>query len=253
MDYDATPTGDTRPTPIVRRGRPVKMLPHRQRELRLTPTDKRPIEWFTQDGIIKIVAFEEGGPGTEKALHYHCLVETTLSDEMLKRYCYTLTRGKGTEGNKAFMSKEPHENTNSYISKHRQVAYNVGYPESDLQSWYTKSDEYVSALKRERDTHRKIKALGRKRELLSVEQDIQNELKSFPVGEHPSCLTNYIIERFLQECRKRSYDFPTRTQMEGIVNRLRYDYNPAVVLAFYRRNLNIDMEYNTHNGLHSTW
>jgi len=250
MDHETTTLGgDVMPTTHLRRGRPIKALPPRIRELRLTPIDGESIKWFTQDGIIKIVAFEEGGSGTEKKLHYHLLIETTLSDELLKRYCYTLTRGKGTEGNKAFMSREPHENSGGYISKHRQLVYNIGYTDEELQSWYSKSDEYVSALKREREQYRKVKALGRKRELLTIEQDISNELKDLTDGDRPASLATHIIKRFLEECRKRSYDFPTRTQMEGIVNRLRYDFDPSLVVAFYRRNLNADLEYNHHNAV----
>lgn len=245
MEHETvTVGGDVAITSQHRRGRPAKALPPRVRELRLTPIDEQPIEWLTQAGIVKIVAFEEGGHGTEKKLHYHALVETTLSDDLLKQYCYALTRGKGTEGNKAFMSREPHENTGGYISKHRNVAYNIGYTEKDLQDWYAKSDEYVTALKRERETYRKVKALGRKRELLSVEQDISNELKNIPNGDRPVSLADWIIKRFLEECRKRSYDFPTRTQMESIVNRVRYEYDPVTVVAFYRRNLNVADDYN---------
>lgn len=247
--------GDVLPTSHHRRGRPAKALPPRIRELRLTPIDRPddPIEWFTQPGIVKIVAFEEGGHGTAKKLHYHALVETTLSDDLLKQYCYQLTRGKGTEGNKAFMSREPHENSGGYISKHRNIAYNIGYTENDLQEWYAKSDEYVSSLKRERESYRKIKALGRKRELLSVEQDISNELKSYPDGARPINLVSFIVSRFIDECAKRSYEFPTRTQMEGIVNRLRYPYDPTAVYAFYRRNLNSEHEYSQYYATNGGW
>lgn len=238
--------GDVAITSQHRRGRPAKALPPRTRELRLTPIERPedPIEWFTREGIVKIAAFEEGGHGTQKKLHYHAIVETTLSDDLLKAYCYQLTRGKGTEGNKAYMSREPHENVTGYIAKHKKPVHVIGYTDAELQSWYAASDEYVTALKRETEKHRKIKALGRKRELLSVEQDIANELKDFPNGERPISLSDFIVRRFIDECRKRAYDFPTRTQMEGIVNRLRYDYDPIAVYAFYRRNLNVADEYN---------
>jgi len=227
---------------FTKRGRPVKVLEPRDRELRLTPVDDQPIEWFTQDGIVKIAAFEEGGHGTEKKLHYHAIVTTTMTDDALKSYCYKLTRGKGTEGNKAFMSRETHENTRGYISKHRTPVHLIGYTERDLQQWYSKSDEYVSALKRERETYRKVKALGRKRELLSVEQDIKNELESTPSGERYFDLAAHIVKRFIDECAKRNFEFPTRTQMEGIVNRLRFKHDPGSVYAFYRRNLNSQLD-----------
>jgi len=242
---------DTVELPVIQpkgpRGRPPKPVELRVRELRLTPVDQQPIEWFTQSGIEKIVAFEEGGHGTTKQLHYHAMIETTLSDAMIKTYCYKLTRGKGTEGNKAFMSREPPtpiEKSYWYCAKHKQCSYNIGYSEKDLQDWYAKSDEYVSGLKRDRETYRKIKALGRKRELLSVEQDIENELKGNPVGDHPPSITTFIISRFLGLCKERNFDFPTKSQMDGIVNRLRYPYVPNVVLAFYSRGLNPAEEYN---------
>jgi len=246
-----TPEGFERDDPVGTvhtrlRGRPPKPVELRVRELRLTPVDQQPIEWFTQDGIQKIVAFEEGGSGTQKQLHYHAMIETTLSDAMIRTYCYKLTRGKGTEGNKAFMSREPptpYEKSYWYCAKHKQLAFNIGYEEKDLQEWYVKSDEYVSNLKRERDTYRKIKALGRKRELLSVEQDIANELQGRPDGDRPHCYTTYIIDRFLQLCKERNFDFPTKSQMDSIVNRLRYPYVPDMVRAFYSRGLNPQEEY----------
>lgn len=242
---------DSVEVPVTRpkgpRGRPPVPTELRTRELRLTPVDQKPIEWFTQSGISKIVAFEEGGPGTEKQLHYHAMIETTLSDAMIKTYCYKLTRGKGTEGNKAFMSREPptpYEKSYWYCAKHKLCVFNIGYEEKDLQEWYAKSDEYVASLKRERETYRKIKALGRKRELLSVEQDIANELKSNPAGDYPPSITSYIVDRFLKLCQERHFDFPTKSQMDGIVNRLRYPYVPNVVSAFYLRGLNPAEEYN---------
>jgi len=256
MEHETTTVGgDVAITSQHRRGRPAKALPPRTRELRLTPIDRPddPIEWFTREGIVKIAAFEEGGHGTQKKLHYHAIVETTLSDDLLKTYCYQLTRGKGTEGNKAFMSREPHENVTGYIAKHKTPVHVIGYTDAELQSWYDKSDEYVAALKHEREKHRKIKALGRKRELLSVEQDISDELKNFPDGQRPIGLAGWIVGRFLEECSKRSYDFPTRTQMEGIVNRLRYSYDPVSVVAFYRRNLNVNDEYTQHYAQNGGW
>ena len=225
------------PTTFSRRGRPAKVCELRKRELRLTPVDDQPIDWIDNPGIVKIAAFEEGGHGTTKKLHYHAIIETTLTEDALKSYCYKLTRGKGTEGNKAFMSRETHENTDGYISKHKTNVYLKGYTERDLQEWYAKSDEYVLTLKRDTDKYRKIKAQGRRRELLSVEQDIKTDLASFPDGERPYELSSYIVATFLRLCKERSFDFPTRTQMEGIVNRLRYDYDPSAVHAFYRRGL----------------
>lgn len=241
-----TPVGSTHVRP---RGRPPVPQESRLRELRLTPVDQKPIEWFTQDGISKIVAFEEGGHGTTKQLHYHAMIETTLSDAMIKTYCYKLTRGKGTEGNKAFMSREPPtpvEKSYWYCAKHKNCVFNIGYDEKDLQAWYASSDEYVSTLKRERETYRKIKSLGRKRELLSVEQDIANELQSRPADDQPTCYSTFIVERFLHLCKERNYDFPTKSQMDSIINRLRYPYVPAMVRAFYLRGMNPMDEY-THN------
>lgn len=223
------------------RGRPPKVGVLRMRELRLTPVDGEPIDFVENPGISKMVAFEEGGHGTEKKLHYHAILETTLNEDALKGYCYRLTRGKGTEGNKAFMSREvlpeDFDKTTGYISKHKKPVFLKGYVESDLHKWYVFSDEYVSNLKRETDKYRKIKALGRKRELLSVEQDIKHELENTPDGERHHDIAGHIVKRFIDLCKERNFDFPTRTQMEGIVNRLRYDYDLCSVYAFYRRGL----------------
>lgn len=232
---------DVAPTSHHGRGRPAKVGVLRQRELRLTPVDGEPVVFEDHPGISKMAAFEEGGHGTEKKLHYHAIIETTLHEDALKGYCYRLTRGKGTEGNKAFMSREckpdDFDKTTGYIAKHKKPVYLKGYAESDLHKWYVFSDEYVSNLKRETDKYRKIKALGRKRELLSVEQDIAHELQNTAAGLLNDYLTNFIVKRFIDLCKERNFDFPTRTQMEGIVNRLRFPYDLSSVYAFYRRGL----------------
>jgi len=41
--------------------------------------------------------------------------------------------------------------------------------------------------------------------------------------------------------------------MEGIVNRLRYSYDPVSVVAFYRRNLNVADEYTQHYAQNGGW
>lgn len=75
--------------------------------------------------------------------------------------------------------------------------------------------------------------------LLSVEEEIANELKggSYQRDDEGYSLVEFIIHCFLKKCAEYDYDFPTRTQMDSIVNRLRYNDNPRSVVAFYSRNL----------------
>lgn len=249
MDHETTTLGgDVMPTTHLRRGRPIKALPPRIRELRLTPIDGESIKWFTQDGIIKIVAFEEGGSGTEKNFI------TIFSSRQRSRMNYL--NATAIHSHEARVQKATKHLCPVNLTKIREViSLNIDNSCTTLDtptkncSRGTPKVMSMFPLSNEREQYRKVKALGRKRELLTIEQDISDELKSLTDGDRPASVATHIIKRFLEECRKRSYDFPTRTQMEGIVNRLRYDFDPSLVVAFYRRNLNADLEYNHHNAV----
>lgn len=221
-------------------GRPAKLLDPHLVECRVTPPDgKRPI--FNVEPFTKFVAFEEGGEGTGKQLHYHIVLETTMSDYFLAQYWNaSFPSGKGT-GNKLFRNGVPHEKTYSYIAKFKTPVIVKGYTENDLQQWYDESDKYVAALKQERERYRKIKSHGRKAELKSVEEHVTSLVKETLQDEYldPNYAINRIVELFLQTCRQREFEFPTRTQMDNIVARILYDTHPNCVRALYSRNLKV--------------
>lgn len=228
---------------LARRGRPPVPVDWHPTELRITPVDGQPInEWNIDPNWCRaLIACQEGGEGTDKRLHYHVVVETTYSDEMMKRWVYTTARAKHSQtGNAVYRSAKPHEHTFGYVVKNRSVVELHGYTDSQVQQWILESDEYYAKKKNEAERRRKVKALGRTAELKSVEQEVRDELKSggYERNGHTG-LVNYIVEQFLAKCRERDYKFPTRTQMEGIVNHLRYDVDAYSVVAFYSRNLNV--------------
>lgn len=236
-EYDFNPAAIT---PVVPRGRPVKDLDPHLVECRLTPPDgKQPV--FNTEPFTKFVAFEEGGEGTAKQLHYHILLETTMSDYRLAQYWNeSFPAGKGT-GNKLFRNGKPHEKTYSYIAKHKTPVVVKGFAQNDLDAWYVESDEYVAALKREREHYRKIKSKGRKAELKSVEDDVVQYIKAqnYDSEYDTSRICRRIVEKFLQLCKERCYDFPSRTQMDAIVYRIVYDIHPQYIDALYSRNYNL--------------
>lgn len=226
----------------------MKHEEERTLELRVTPPDQKPItDWLLtlhgEGWITHIVACEEGGEGTEKKLHYHAVIKTTYSDTMLTKWVYAIARANpaeiGQSGNAVFMKRKEHENSFGYAVKHDVCVALHGWTDADYERWVNASEQYAKEKKAERDKHRKIKALGRKRMLLSVEQEIADELKggSYTRDDEGLSLVEFIIKCFLEKCHERSYDFPTKPQMEGAINRLRYVDSPRSVIAFYSRNL----------------
>lgn len=245
MDYDVI-CDDVQRQNTARKGRPIKVCEKHMVEVRLTPPDKkRPT--FNTSSFTKFVAFEEGGEGTDKALHYHIILETTLSDYLLTQVWYALYPSSKGAGNKLFRHGQLHDKSYAYCAKHKTPVCIVGYTESDLQTWYKESDEYIQSLKREREQYRKIKSKGRKAELKSVEQDVKEYLKQFVTdGQVTQYVVRSGISRFLALCKERQYDFPTRTQMDTIMYRLLYDIDPSIVVALFSRNLSIEHTINAN-------
>lgn len=236
------------------RGRPPVAVEEWEAELRLTPIDGKPItNWKVLPlpdlpSISALAVFEEGGEGTGKQLHYHAVVRTTRSLQMLRKWCYDVCRAEGNEGNKVQRVAKPHDGTYGYIAKHKQLKHLHGYTQLQVEQWYQQSDEYVASLKRDRETFRKQKALGRKRQLKIVEEVVEERLKEvatrheddpYWTSQHAHHL---IVEEFISECAKREFDFPTLTQMEQISIRLLYPRFPNLVHAIYRARISRHLE-----------
>lgn len=236
------------------RGRPPVAVEEWEAELRLTPLDGMPItDWKVssepgQPSLSALAVFEEGGEGTGKQLHYHGVVRTTRSLQMLRKWCYDVCRAKGNEGNKVQRVAKPHDGTYGYIAKFKELKHLHGYTQLQVEQWYQQSDEYVASLKREKETFRKQKALGRKRQLKIVEEHVDERLKEaaerhrddpYWTSAHAHHL---IVEEFITECAKREFDFPTLTQMEQIAIRLLYPRFPNLIHAIYRARISRHME-----------
>lgn len=233
---------------VARRGRPAVPLAPYERELRVTPLDGKPIsyaKWLTypegvpRDGLLGISAWEEGGEGTDKALHYHCMIRTTWSPGLLRRYILHVARDKHERGgNKVYRTAEPHEHTHGYIAKYGHCVISIGCYEGVEDSWKERSRLYVEELKKETERNRKQKALSRKRQLEIIREYAHDEtLAGSSLPHTPQLAVERFVSCFLTECHKRGFDFPTKFQLESLTIRSIYRYYPSVVHDLYLSNM----------------
>lgn len=223
-----------------RRGRPPAERETRVRELRLTPPDGQPVtDWFVGDpGITKLLACEEGGTGTDKALHYHAIIETTLTDDALKGWIRRVLRITPftSMGNKVYRTGEPHEHSYGYVCKHAQVKCSFGYTDEQVARYIIESDEYRRDVLRQRQALQRLRSQGREKQLKTIEEITQNMLI-----QHPELYlgSESIVQMYLEECDRANIVFPTRTQMESIVNRIRWNTHRdrGAVVEYYMRGL----------------
>lgn len=234
-----------------RRGRKPKQAEVRLRELRLTPPDGQPvIDWHVGDPdcqLSKLLACEEGGEGTDKALHYHCVVETTYTDDALKGWIRRVLRLTPftTLGNKIYRTGEWHENSYGYCVKNKQVKIAYGYTTEEVDVMIQNSDAYRKDVMRQRNALQRLRSQGRDKQLKTIEQIVQklihDEIEFHKVIQRVKTYTSEdIIERLLHEFHNNNIEFPTRNQMEAMVNRIRWrlSIGRENVVAYYARSLN---------------
>lgn len=246
-DGDATtPLRENRKKP----GRKPKVAEVRKRELRLTPPDGKAIEeWHVGDpecGISKLIACEEGGTGTDKALHYHAVVETTYTDDALKGWIRRVLRLTPfiALGNKVYRTGEFHENSYGYCVKNKQVKIAYGYSDAEVQQLIEASEAYRKDVMKQRKALQTLRSQGREKQLKTIEQIVltrlNNKIETYRhLGRVPNWGAEEIVEMLLAECDANTIDFPTRNQMEAMVNRLRWRTNIGrdQVVSYYSRSL----------------
>lgn len=237
------------PAVVPKRGRPAVPLPPYERELRITPVDGKPIKYadwmdlpplLDASGLLGLSAWEEGGEGTDKALHYHAVIRTTWSVGLLRTYILHVARDKHQRGgNKVYRSAECHEHTYGYVAKYGQCAIAMGDYHTCQDDWKERSRAYLEKLKQETERNRKQKALSRKRQLEIIREYAHDQLQLGPSGmpRDPLVAIERFVEFFLVECDKRNFDFPTKFQLETLTIRSLYRYFPEAVHAMYRANM----------------
>lgn len=204
-----------------RRGRQPAINPTRVRELRLTPPDGEPVQdWYIDSNISKLLACEEGGIGTGKALHYHAVIETTYSDDSIKGWIRRVLRVPMSQalGNAVYRTGAPHENTYQYVVKCEKVVESHGHTPDEIREWIRLSDEYRRDIGAQRRALQRLRSQGREKQLRTVEEIT---FKWAADNVWATGVDN-LVRRLLTECDNGNIEFPTRAQMEAMVNRIQW-------------------------------
>lgn len=181
------------------------------RELRITPPDGQPIvDWKVTSDIVKLVAFQEGGGGTNKALHYHCLIEYTRSRELLVKWIYTIAHCyNGETGNAVFFTRKPHKNTCGYIAKSGNVAYRHNYEQTTLEQWFNDSEDYLKS----KEAKRKQKQRTREEVVYNLKKNIQEQINAGDIPRSPGP----VLDRIISEFNNNNLALPNRNAMELLI------------------------------------
>lgn len=233
----------------ARRGRPPAVVATRTRELRLTPPDGLPVtDWEVDSQITKLLACEEGGEGTGKALHYHAVIETTYTDDALRGWIRRILRLTPftNMGNRVYRTGEPHEATYQYTVKCKNVVCRHGHTDAEIAGWMEASDQYNRDVEAQRRRLQRLRSQSRDKQLRTVE-----ELTLAHARDNRWAYTSPdgFVRRVLHECTNANIEFPTRTQMEAIVNRIRWklahelpehhQHHADAVVQYYARGLQL--------------
>lgn len=232
-----------------RRGRKPKQVEVRVRELRLTPADGQPVtDWLVGDPdsqISKLIACEEGGTGTDKALHYHAVIETTYTDDALYGWIKRVLRLTPFQnGNKYYRTGEFHENSIGYAVKNGQVKCSFGYTDEQVTKFIEDSKAYRDSVLAQRKHLQRLRSQNRQKQLKTIEEIVETRLKTEAElyrATHrtpPDWTAEKLVELILTESRNSNIEFPTRSQMSAMINRLRWTNGGTHhVIQFYARGM----------------
>lgn len=200
-------------------------------ELRITPPDGEPItDWQITDDHKSFVAFLEGGPGTGKALHYHCLLEYARSRTLLKKWIYSIARcNNGETGNAVFFSRKPHSHTYGYIAKHRNCAYRSNIDQGTIDEWIEQSEEYC----KQKENARKRKQRSREQLVSSIKETISKGLQDRSIEPNVEA----VADRLLAEFHNAELSLPPRSSFETLVMTLMYKVDRSYVRSYYTKYL----------------
>jgi len=132
-------------------------------------------------------------------------------------------------------TRQAHEHTMGYITKHQKVVANVGYEQSEITQFFQQSDDY----RRQHETERKRDYRTRKMELEEVMEIVYKDFDTGAqrISSNPEKPVAFdIISHFLQVCESNEVRFPTRSQMETYVNQILFKLNYKYsVVEYYSR------------------
>lgn len=197
-------------------------------ELRITPPDQQRItEWHIDDKIQMLLSCEEGGEATDKKLHYHCIIKTTMSRNTMVQWIYKVSRSTNEQkGNAVFFSRQPHAHSYGYVIKEKRIVCRHGIEDRFIEEWFTQTDSY----KRQGETSRKDAQRKREQELGDVVREAETSFRAL-ANHDPHTL----VELILRTCSDHNIRFPAKTQMESIVLKIMYKYDHQFVTSYYMR------------------
>lgn len=195
------------------------------RELRITPPDgQRIVDWKITDKDFKLAIIAEEGGTDEVRLHYHAYIETLRSESWIKTWIYSIAHCyNGESGNAVFFSRKPHDHTIGYVVKHGHVVVRHGCPQTTIDEWIGKSDEY----KRSKEAERKRIQRIAKSFTQQVFQEIVSETSAHPTPSE-------IIYLILTKYKDNKKMLPSRNVVDTLVVSL-LNAKGCDVSAFYLR------------------
>ena len=197
-------------------------------DLRITPTDQRPItkEEIMESDLNKaevLIVAEEGEPNGIPVLHYHIYVKAKLSDTLIRNTCRKLGRStKEINGNAVFFCRIAHENTIGYVVKNKKIIYH-NQDQKLIDEYFELSEDY----KRNQERKRKSALREKENSLKLILKEVVVDNSSTPSG---------LIKQILYLYNERQIRFPTRTTLENAVMTLMYKIKPLMVEEYYSKN-----------------
>lgn len=226
------------------------------KEVRITPYDGNPLLPECLEALTgmfnKFVIFEEGGLGTAKALHYHGVFETSASEKDWRKQLMRIARKPGdtdVNGNRLYFSRDIHEKTYQYIAKCQKLVFLKGFNLEEVTEWMKAAEEY----RKEHERDRKREQRERQEELQFVYDIVKKRIDEkhlhptwslYPesvnrVLQTYTSVAEVIVDEFLRVCNENRVRFPSKSQMDSYVLSLAYQYDSALVVAYYAKSFRV--------------
>jgi len=202
-----------------------------QLELRITPPDGQPItDWKVNEDHVQLVAFLEGGSGTEKALHYHVFLEYGRSRTLLVKWIYSIAHCyNGETGNAVFFTRKPHKHTFGYIAKQGSCAVRHNVPQTTIEQWFHDSEDYLKS----KETKRKQKQRTREEKVSQIKTAMIKGLQTHTINSD----VNSVVDRLLAEFHNAELSLPPRSSFETLVVSIIYHVDKSFARNYYAKNL----------------
>lgn len=199
--------------------------------MRITPADQLPItaeEFQKELGTAELVLVcVEGEPNGVPVLHYHAYLKGKFAKTSLDRISARLGRATTTIfGNSVFSNKQANIGTMGYIIKQKNVVYNLGHSQHQIDEYYELSAQYRRDLEASRRSKNRAK-----------ESSVKKIFESLVIT--PDTTAEVVVSSVLSECVRLDLPFPSRSSLETQTLRALYQFKPSIVNAFYLRNLDM--------------